>query len=281
MNCIACSAADALGVLSSSIHVAWSQAAGARLGIGNDPTYNKESSFDPFPFPNPAPALRISIADLAERLDQHRKAALSRDERITMTGMYNVIEKLRSGEALTPKERAIHEIAACGILRDLHDELDRRVAEAYGWPWPMEREEILERLVALHDERVEEEKRGLIRWLRPEYQIPRFAPEQTEAALAIAEPAQREAKRSRKAKGALVDESAAVHVEIPWPATAVEQIAAIGALIAQQPRSTVEVAAAFAGAQHALVARHLETLALMGEVTVAPHGRYHPSRRSA
>ena len=38
--------------------------------------------------------------------------------------------------------------------------LDALVAEAYGWPWPMEREEILERLVALHDERVEEEKRG-------------------------------------------------------------------------------------------------------------------------
>ena len=47
-------------------------------------------------------------------------------------------------------------------------------AEAYGWPWPMEKEEILERLVALLDERVEEEQRGIVRWLRPDYQIPRF-----------------------------------------------------------------------------------------------------------
>jgi hypothetical protein len=31
-------------------------------------------------------------------------------------------------------------------------------------------------LVDLHAERVAEEERGLIRWLRPEYQIPRFAP---------------------------------------------------------------------------------------------------------
>ena len=60
------------------------------------------------------------------------------------------------------------------MLRDLNDELDAAVAEAYGWPWPMETEEMLERLVALHDERVLEEKRGLVRWLRPEYQIPRF-----------------------------------------------------------------------------------------------------------
>ena len=94
------------------------------------------------------------------------------------TGMYNVVEKLRSGEALTEKERRIHEVAACGVLRDLHDELDRLVADAYGWPWPMETEEILARLVALHDERAEEEKRGpapVVRWLRPDYQIPRFS----------------------------------------------------------------------------------------------------------
>lgn len=46
---------------------------------------------------------------------------------------------------------------------------------AYGWPWPMGRAEILERLVALHDERVAEEQRGIVCWLRPDYQIPRFA----------------------------------------------------------------------------------------------------------
>jgi hypothetical protein len=38
----------------------------------------------------------------------------------------------------------------------------KQLAEAYGWPWPMEKEEILERLVALHDERVAEEQRGLV-----------------------------------------------------------------------------------------------------------------------
>lgn len=40
-----------LGVLSSRIHVAWSLAAGGRLGVGSDPRYFKTQCFDPFPFP--------------------------------------------------------------------------------------------------------------------------------------------------------------------------------------------------------------------------------------
>jgi hypothetical protein len=58
----------------------------------------------------------------------------------------------------------------------------------------MEREEILERLVALHDERVEEEKRGTVRWLRPEYQIPRFGRDLPEAVLHLERPAAAEGK---------------------------------------------------------------------------------------
>lgn len=222
--------------------------------------YTKSRSFDPFPFPHPSPEQRARIAEFAERLDKHRKDALARDERVTMTGMYNVVEKLRGGEKLTDKERAVHEIAACGVLRDLHDELDALVAEAYGWPWPMEREEILERLVALHDERVEEEKRGIVRWLRPEYQIPRFgkgagpAPE-----LALPE-AETEVAKMVEAQ--------------PWPARAVDQIAAVHARVAASPAAPDEVAAAFTGARPELVRRHLETLAEVGEARALPDGRY-------
>ena len=140
-----------LGVLSSTIHSVWSSAAGTRLGVGNDERYNNPRCFDAFPFPDPPIALRSRIATLAESLDAHRKAAIARDERVTMTGMYNLVAKLRTNEPLTPKERAVHEIAACGILRDLHDQLDALVAQAYRWPWPMPDTEILDRLVALHD----------------------------------------------------------------------------------------------------------------------------------
>ena len=184
-----------------------------------------------------------------------------------MTGMYNVVEKLRSGEPLTPKERAIHEIAACGVLRDLHDELDALVAEAYGWPWPMEKDEILERLVALHDERVEEEKRGVIRWLRPEYQIPRFAPAAPALTLEITESERQPVTAATAPR--------------PWPTTAVEQLSAIGALVAQRALTPQEIAADFTGARSDLIARHLETLALMGEVVLDRDGRYGTARKVA
>lgn len=135
----------------------------------------------------------------------------------TRTGLPNWATS-PDGSQLDPKEWAIHEVAACGILRDLHDELDALVAEAYGWPWPMAREEILERLVALHGERVAEEARGQIRWLRPAYQIPRFAPDHVTARLDLPD-----------------DDSADVApadaAPLPWPATAVEQLAALKALV--------------------------------------------------
>jgi len=276
--CVALADTALLGVLSSAIHVTWALAAGGTLE--DRPRYNKSLCFDPFPFPSAPEEVRSGIAKLAERIGGHRDAALARDVRITMTKIYNVIEKLRTGEPLTPAERTIHELAACGILRDLHDELDRLVAEAYGWPWPMEREEILERLVALHDERVEEEKRGLIRWLRPDYQIPRFAPEQAPATLALDEAPTARSKRGKKGK---TDEAAvrAEPTKAPWPATAVEQIAAITSLVTQQPRSADEIAACFTGAQSALVARHLETLALMGEIERGSDLAFRPVKRVA
>jgi hypothetical protein len=249
-----------LGVLSSAIHVIWALAAGAKLE--DRPVYPKTTCFDPFPFPDPPNELREEIGRVAERLDQHRKEAIARDERVTMTGMYNVVEKLRSGEKLSDKERAVHEIAACGVLRDLHDELDRLVAQAYGWPWPMEREEVLERLVALHDERVEEEKRGVVRWLRPEYQGPRFG-----GTAPAAEP-------EMDLPEAPTPEAVGAEERQPWPAAAIEQIGAAKARVAAAPATPAEVASAFARAPVPLVARHLETLMMVGELRLIGGGRY-------
>jgi hypothetical protein len=257
--CIATGDAFDLGVLSSAHHRTWALAAGGTLE--DRPRYQKALTFDPYPFPEATARLRERIATVAETLDRHRKAALARDERVTMTGMYNVVEKLRSGEKLTEKERAIHEIAACGVLKDLHDELDRLVAEAYGWPWPMEREEILERLVALHDERVEEEKRGIVRWLRPEYQIPRFG------GTAASEP-------TLDLTDEQVEGAAATEQPQPWPSAAVEQLGAVKSRVATIPAVPAEVAAGFAGASLKLVTRHLETLAMVGEVRRLAGGRY-------
>ena len=122
-------------------------------------------------------------------MDLHRKHQQEAHPGLTLTGLYNVLEKLRSGEALTAKDKQIHDQGLVTLLKQIHDELDEAVLEAYGWqdlaePRSPEREskearvlenaapeqELLTRLVALNHARAAEEKRGQIRWLRPEYQ---------------------------------------------------------------------------------------------------------------
>jgi hypothetical protein len=159
-----------LGVMSSRIHVVWALAAGGRLGVGNDPRYNKTACFDPFPFPAATDAQKQKIRELGEALDAHRKKQQAAHPGLTITGMYNVLEKLRSGEELTAKEKKIHDDGLVSVLKKIHDDLDAAVFDAYGWPATLSDDEILERLVALNHERAAEEKRGLVRWLRPEFQ---------------------------------------------------------------------------------------------------------------
>ena len=161
-----------LGVLSSKIHVCWALAAGGRLGVGNDPRYNKTVCFDPFPFPPATGAQKEKIRALAERLHEHRASRQALHPSLTLTGMYNVLEALREGRELKAQERTINEQGLIGILKEIHDQLDAAVAEAYGWPANLGEQDILSRLVALNAERVEEEKEGKIRYLRPDYQNP-------------------------------------------------------------------------------------------------------------
>ncbi len=183
-----------MGVLSNRIHVAWALATGGRLGVGNDPRYNKTRCFETFPFPNATDAQQTRIRALAEQLDAHRKRQQALHPDLTLTGMYNVLEKLRLGETLTAKDKTIHEQGLVSVLAQLHDELDAAVFDAYGWndlapalvgkpggttPYPDKpaaqaeaEEELLSRLVALNAERAAEEARGLVRWLRPDFQNP-------------------------------------------------------------------------------------------------------------
>ncbi|MFM7136689.1 MAG: class I SAM-dependent DNA methyltransferase, partial [Planctomycetota bacterium] len=160
--------AAALGVMSSRIHVVWALAAGGTLE--DRPRYNKTTCFDPFPFPAATDEQKQTIRDLGEALDAHRKKQQAAHAGLTITGMYNVLEKLRTGEALTAKEKTIHDDGLVSVLKKIHDDLDAAVFAAYGWPATLSDDEILERLVALNHERAAEEKRGLIRWLRPEFQ---------------------------------------------------------------------------------------------------------------
>jgi hypothetical protein len=159
-----------LGVLSSRVHLVWADAAGGTLE--DRPTWTNGTCFDPFPFPACSPAQQAAIRALGEELDAHRKRQQAAHPGLTLTGMYNVLAKLRSGAALTAKEKAIHEQGLCSVLRDLHDRLDAAVAAAYGWPVDLPDDELLARLVALNAARAAEEAAGTVRWLRPDYQIP-------------------------------------------------------------------------------------------------------------
>ncbi|MEO7327211.1 MAG: DNA methyltransferase, partial [Minicystis sp.] len=258
--CVASDDAFLLGILSSLMHTNWALAAGSQLGIDGTPRYNKGPCFEAFPFPDASPEQRAKISAIAEKIDTHRKAALARSDKVGMTVMYNVVDRLRAGTALSKAEREVHQLAACGTLRDLHDELDQAVAEAYGWPWPLTPALILDRLVALHDERVEEERRGLVRWLRPDYQVPRFG-KPTEATQEGAEPSEK-------------TEEASAGPVAPWPSNAIGQISALLTLVAAGPVTVEEAARHFNGAKREIVQRHLEMLAIVGDLHTIGDGHY-------
>ncbi|MES2049811.1 MAG: class I SAM-dependent DNA methyltransferase, partial [Pseudomonadota bacterium] len=181
------------GVLSSTVHGKWSLASGSTLE--DRPVYVKTRCFENFPFPLANEEQKQKIRTLAEQLDAHRKNQQAKHPELTLTGMYNVLEKLKSGEALNAKDKIIHEQGLVSVLRQLHHELDLAVLDAYGWneltalmnvvngtatakdktrdELARELEEaLLEKLVALNGQRFDEEKSGIIHWLRPEYQHP-------------------------------------------------------------------------------------------------------------
>jgi hypothetical protein len=150
----------------------WSLRTGGTLE--DRPRYNKSRCFDPFPFPTPSASVATEIRAIAEELDTHRKARQADHPTLTLTEMYNVLEKLSAGVPLDDNDKRIKDDGLVLMLKEYHDRLDAAVALAYGWPLDLSDEQILERLVALNAERAAEEKAGKVRWLRPEYQIPRF-----------------------------------------------------------------------------------------------------------
>lgn len=171
----ALSDAYVLGILSSRFHEAWYMASAGRLGVyDRDAVYVKSRCFDPFPFPDATEAQKDAIRRPAEALDALRRQVLDAHPDLTLTGLYNIREALRAGRHLTPAEADIRDRGLVLILDEHHAAIDAAVAAAYGWPVDLPEEEVLARLVALNRRRAQEEMRGSVRWLRPDYQRPRF-----------------------------------------------------------------------------------------------------------
>jgi hypothetical protein len=133
--------------------------------------------------------------------------------------MYNVLEKMRANEVLSNDDRLPFDKALILILKELHEELD--AAEACGWPVDLPEEEVLARLAALNKERAAEEAKGFVRWLRPEYQIPRFGSDAERKQLE-ADFGDEEQKPAAAAKFA----------KPTFPSDPVEQVAAVMAALA-------------------------------------------------
>jgi hypothetical protein len=273
-----------LGALSSSAHVAWSLVSGGTLE--DRPRYNKTRCFDPFPFPSDdtglTPELTTRIRDLAEQLDAHRKAQQAAHPALTLTGMYNVLDKLRTDEALTAKDKVTHNDGLVLVLKSLHDELDDAVLAAYGWADLQAAlgdhkqvqaraaavETLLERLVALNAKRAAEEAAGYVRWLRPDFQRPGLG---VQAAI----------ETDEDAEPAAVAAATPPALKRPWPTGLPEQVKAVADTLASSPvaLSLADIEACFTarGRWRERLPTILDTLEALGRARHSQgHSQTHP-----
>jgi hypothetical protein len=130
---------------------------------------------------------------------------------------------------------------------------------------------ILERLVALNAERAEEERRGIIRWLRPEFQNPAGAKSEQQTTMAGIEIEEKETEAKPRAA-------------VAWPRELPAQIAAVRDLIAGNPAETWTLdrtTKAFKGAKRAQVQSVLDSLAALGLLVTFAEGNAREWRAGA
>ncbi len=254
-----------LGLLTSQSHLTWALATGGTLEDRPRYNNSRCFETFPFPDEDTGltPQLHERIAHLAEHIDAHRKRVLGqvgsagRDfasearmsapqtppapalpatappttapattTPLTLTGLYNVLQALREGRPLTPKEKAIHTQGLVGVLRELHDELDAAVLQAYGLPATASTDDILAHLVQLNAQRAQEEAQGRVRWLRPAFQNPQNSLQIQEH---LAHDQQAPEPDFDIEKPLSKAEQPAAQ---PWPATLPEQVRAVAAVLA-------------------------------------------------
>lgn len=171
---------------------------------------------------------------------------------------------------LTPDEERIKDEGLILILKELHERLDRLVFRAYGWPETLSDEEILERLVALNAERAREEAAGRVRWLRPDYQIPRFA----------------KGAAAKTGELDLAENVVAIDRSLPeFPKDRIEDPLAVehALLAAGRPMDAAALARGFKRGGKRIeprIAQALTTLVRYGRIATTPDGRY-LARRAA
>jgi hypothetical protein len=162
---------------------------------------------------------------------------------------------------LNDRERVTHGQGLVSVLRQLHEDLDAAVFDAYGWPPSLSDEDLLERLVGLNAARAAEERAGHVRWLRPAFQKPAAG-----IAAAFGEEFKAAAPAPSKQEKQL------------WPKSIPEQARAVRQALAAQ-RGVVtsrQLAAAFRRGNVARIEELLQTLVSLGQAREVSEGRYAP-----
>jgi hypothetical protein len=176
------------GVLHSRFHEVWALKLGTRLETR--PRYTPTSCFETFPFPEPTDKQKIDISAAAKELNELRENWLNPPEWTTtrvleFPGASNgpwsrfVVDSNAGGigtvryPRVEPRDDDCAEKLAKRTLTNLYNErpawlanahakLDAAVAQAYGFPVDLTDEQILERLLALNQQRAADENSAQI-----------------------------------------------------------------------------------------------------------------------
>lgn len=150
------------------------------MGVGNTPRYKPPVHFEKFPFPGGLtpniPAAEYASDQRARKIAAAAQALVeARDRWINPAEWVDSVrtpEEECAGFPLRPvakpgfedalKKRTLTNLynARPAWLDNLHRDLDRAVAAAYGWEWPLADEDILRRLFVLNQERAARTSRG-------------------------------------------------------------------------------------------------------------------------
>jgi type II restriction/modification system DNA methylase subunit YeeA len=164
-----------LGILHSRFHEAWALRIGSKHGVGNDPTYNSQTCFETFTFPDgfmldAAPPDEVTNPKARAIANATRALMKARDQWLNPLSLVEEIPEVVPG--LPPrrvpkdatamaalKKRTLTDLyntrgTAQGLwLDNLHAALDAAVADAYGWPSTITTADALAALFKLNEER--------------------------------------------------------------------------------------------------------------------------------
>ena len=160
------------GLLHSRIHQVWSLHQASRHGVGNDPTYNSQTCFETFAFPEDlapdhkaatfatdphAQAIATAARDLVEKRDLwlNPPDLIERVPGVVPGYPDRIVARNPKAAAILKTRTLTNLYNTRGTpegtwLDNLHRALDEAVAAAYGWPADLSDDEILSRLLELN-----------------------------------------------------------------------------------------------------------------------------------